>query len=184
MQTTNLFVELLLIGLGAAIWVALLGGLFGIDISVLRQFTGQNEFAWAAMAIGFLYILGIVTDRVADQLIDKQNRKLLNQVYEGNYEQLIKDRAFLFRESSPLVDNMAYGRSRMRICRGWVFNLIPILVLGDVYLIAFQVGFVKILFFNLFLLLLMYGFYFAWKKLTVKEYGKVKKISAILRDQE
>lgn len=182
MQTTNLFVELLLIGLGAAIWVLLLAGLFGISIQDLQALAGNNEVAWIGLAIGFLYVIGIVTDRIADHLMDKRNSKLLNSIYDNNYDQLVRDRAFLFKESSPLVDNMAYGRSRMRICRGWIFNLIPILILGNVYLISAGQHFVKVLFFNIFGVLLMFGFYFAWKKLTLKEYGKLRKISEILRN--
>ena len=182
MQTTNLFVELLLIGLGAAIWVLLLGNVFGVGLADLQQLSGKNEIAWTAMAIGFLYILGILTDRFADHLMDKRNRKLLNQVYGDDYDQLVKDRAFLFKESSPLVDNMAYGRSRMRICRGWILNLLPILILGNIHIIVGGNPFLKILFFNIFGLLLWYGFFFAWEKLTLKEYGKIKKISQILRN--
>jgi hypothetical protein len=30
----------------------------------------------------------------------------------------------------------------------------------------------------------MVGFYFAWKKLTTKEYGKVRRISQILRNEK
>lgn len=180
MQTTNLFVELLLIGFGAAVWMLQLLGFANIHFSDLTKIFPNQQIIWAGLAIAILYILGILTDRIADHLMDKRNRKLLMKVYEGDYDQLLKDRAFLFKKSSPIVENLAYGRSRMRICRGWLFNLIPIIILGNVQLIG-KISGVKVFFFNLFGLLFLFGFYFAWKKLTNKEYGKLKRTSEILR---
>lgn len=182
MQTTNLFVELLLIGFGAAIWLLQLLGFADIHFAEMAKQFPNQQIIWAGLAIAFLYILGILTDRIADHLMDKKNRKILLKIYDNDYEQLLKDRAFLFRESSPIVENLAYGRSRMRICRGWLFNLIPIIILGNIQLIG-NVSGLKIFFFNLFGILFLWGFYFAWRKLTTKEYGKLKRLGEILRKE-
>lgn len=183
MQTTNLFAELLLIGFGASIWLLQLLGFANIHFAELAKEFPNQQIVWAGLAIAILYILGILTDRIADHLMDKRNRKILMKIYENDYHQLLKDRAFLFKESSPIVENLAYGRSRMRICRGWLFNLVPIMILGNIHLIG-KISGMKVFFFNLFGLLFMVGFYFAWKKLTTKEYGKVRRISQILRNEK
>ena len=180
MQTTNLFVELLLIGFGAAVWMLQLLGFADIHFSDLTKTFPDQQIFWAGVGIAILYILGILTDRVADHLMDKKNRKILMKTYDGDYDQLLKDRAFLFKNSSTIVENLAYGRSRMRICRGWLFNLIPIIILGNIQLIG-KISVGKVFFFNLFGVLFLFGFYFAWRKLTKKEYAKLKRTSEILR---
>jgi hypothetical protein len=182
MQTTNLFVELLLIGFGAAIWLLQLLGFADIHFTDMAKEFPNQQIIWAGLAIAILYILGILTDRIADHLMDKRNRKILMKIYDNDYEQLLKDRTFLFKEASPLVEYLAYGRSRMRICRGWLFNLVPIIILGNIQMIG-KISGLKVFFFNLFGVLFLVGFYFAWRKLTAKEYGKVRRVSRILREE-
>ena len=67
MSTTNLFVELIVIGLGAAIWVTLLVlAALGLDTrTVLGLAENTVILAWTVPVV---YLLGIVTDRLADGL--------------------------------------------------------------------------------------------------------------------
>lgn len=185
MQTTNLFVELLLIGIGAALWIGLLFiSVFGIDPNSIVELTAKNQIMWAAIGIAVLYILGILVDRLADLVFDKKNKKIMHRYYE-NRKQLLIDRTMIYKETSPLVDNIAYGRSRMRICRGWIFNLVWIILFGNIVLAVSGAYYFKHYFlFNFCSLLLMLGFYFAWQNLVKKEYEKVKGIGEILRNKQ
>ena len=69
MATTALFVELVVIGFGAAIWVVLLAcSLFGSEWLAIRE---QLGVVLALPSIAFVYVLGIVSDRVIDGLFGK-----------------------------------------------------------------------------------------------------------------
>ena len=60
MQTTNLFVELLLIGFGAAVWMLQLLGFADIHFSDLTKTFPDQQIFWAGVGIAILYILGIL----------------------------------------------------------------------------------------------------------------------------
>ena len=67
MNTTNLFVELIVSGVGAAIWVCLLVLLlFDVDRSALVALSAMPVLAIPALAV--VYLLGILTDRLSDVL--------------------------------------------------------------------------------------------------------------------
>ena len=69
MSTTNLFVELIVIGIGAAIWVVLAAlAVFGYSWVPLDQVF--STFA-AAPFLGVVYVLGIILDRVADAVFER-----------------------------------------------------------------------------------------------------------------
>ena len=179
MQTTNLFVELLLIGIGAAIWIFFFLLFWGIDVQAILRFLGENQIIGAGFSIAILYILGIVTDRFADRLFDKEAKKHLNTYFES-YDDLLVGRVTLYQAASPLVENLNYGRSRMRICRGWLFNLILIFLLGNIYFLI-NTQWKLVAFLTVCCVVLGYGFYFAWKNLIKKEYSKIMKISKLLK---
>ena len=67
MNTTNLFVEVIVSGVGAAIWVCLLVLLlFDVDLSALVALSAMPVLAIPALAV--VYLLGILTDRLSDVL--------------------------------------------------------------------------------------------------------------------
>lgn len=68
MNTTSLFVELVVIGVGALAWVALLVlSVFGYDWVPLDPLLAA---AATVPLLSVVYVLGIVSDRVADLLFD------------------------------------------------------------------------------------------------------------------
>jgi hypothetical protein len=134
MSTTNLFVELIVIGLGAAIWVALLVlAALGLDHQTVRALADAPVIVAAAVPI--IYLLGIVTDRLADGLaqILRMERKRQTD-YPGGSAQYHKDRALVLAKSEAFGKLYEYSRSRQRICRGWALNSMLILVASYVYL--------------------------------------------------
>ncbi len=184
MNTTDLFVELIVIGVGATMWVALLVlSVFGYDWVPF-----DHLFALPSLLpiLAITYILGIVTDRLADGLFDAIWKSNLAQQFYGQDGDDYDDRRYIYLRSERLASLLEYGRSRLRICRGWCLNTLLILVCLDLFILRQVAGTsakVSILLFsNVALGLLIYGLWFSWRQLTVADYRKVKRQSAWLRD--
>jgi hypothetical protein len=183
MATTDLFVELVIIGMGTAMWLILLIlSVFGYEWVPL-----EKMFSLAALIpfLSVVYVLGIVIDRIADAIFDKLwRRSLLKKVY-GQEEKYLDDRRLIYIHPGRLGDLLEYGRSRLRICRGWTLNSVLILVSLDVFIwtrIAdadLRIG--LLIFCNLLLCLFAYGNWFSWRQLCLTYYRKAKAQSAFLR---
>ena len=69
MSTTNLFVELVVIGVGVFIWVVLfVFSVIGMD---WIRISDTLLISSAIPALAFIYVLGIVWDRFIDYLFDR-----------------------------------------------------------------------------------------------------------------
>lgn len=138
--------------------------------------------------LAITYILGIVSDRVADSLFDKiWKARLVKQFYPQDGDDY-DDRRYIYLRSERLAGLLEYGRSRLRICRGWTLNTLLILISLDLFILRQVTGLLNQLsifaFSNGLLLALSYGLWFSWKQLTLADYRKVKRQSAWLRSQE
>src|SRR3954453_23996190 len=100
MNTTNLIVELIVIGVGASIWVSLLIlALFGYT-----WIPGKDLLATPALilapGLAIVYLLGVVTDRLSDSLLGKLwSGKWMERTYGSNRSQYYRDRALIFHKS-------------------------------------------------------------------------------------
>jgi hypothetical protein len=139
MDTTAVFAEILVVGLEACVWIALLvGAFFGFDWARSEQLKG-----WAALvtiiAVASAYTLGIVMDRVFDSLYEwihpllEKVCKRLPKTPRGGVE-FGERRVRVLLHEGALVPFLEYQRSRQRIARATVFNLPLILACGDLYL--------------------------------------------------
>ena len=122
MNTTNLFVELIVIGIGT---------LFVLIFMILSVF-GYEWIPWdkitsSTMLIPLLsvtYLLGIIIDRLADQIYRKWNRKLRLNHFSSN-EEYHEARTYVYQFASErIISLFLYGRSRLRISRAWSLNCI------------------------------------------------------------
>jgi hypothetical protein len=122
MATTNLFVELIVIGVGAAGWVTLLIlGIFGVE-----TFPTITEAAYPVLFIllPLVYLLGIISDRGADFLFDKLFSSSLRNRYFEQTRDYQDARRLVLNSSGRLAGMHEYGRTRIRICRGWSLNAV------------------------------------------------------------
>lgn len=125
--TTHLFVELLVIGIGALAWLVLLGAaLFGYD---------PVDFSGRLLSLGALfptlavaYLFGILVDRVADWSLDFWDRKHREACFGADRDAYFEARRTLLMKAPALWGHLEYGRSRLRICRGWALNCLLLLV--------------------------------------------------------
>jgi hypothetical protein len=124
MNTTNLFVELVVIGVGAV---------FSFGLILLTLF-GYDWIAWekitsSVMIIPFLsitYAIGIVVDRLADRLYFNYNKKLRLQVFPDNGDvHFHSARTYVYNYCSDSIFSwFSYLTSRLRISRAWSLNCI------------------------------------------------------------
>ncbi|GJM31029.1 MAG: hypothetical protein DHS20C18_00300 [Saprospiraceae bacterium] len=182
MKTTSLFVELIVIGIGATLGISLLLlAVFDSNLEILGAFAKINSLLLTAIGIAIVYPIGIIIDRVADRMLSRSTTAIRKKVFSDR-EFVLAGIVDIYTNSSPLVDMIEYGRSRMRICRGWLIDVVLIFIGGNVYLVAAKsAGFEEALLFSLFCVLLWCGFYFAWQNLTFKGFEKISGISQILR---
>ncbi|MGB7876110.1 MAG: hypothetical protein WBL25_17135 [Anaerolineales bacterium] len=183
MGTTDLFVELIVIGIGAMIWVVLATfSIFGYGWAPLDQL-----FSVSAIIpfLSIVYIFGIITDRIADILVDAfWTPKLLKKHYSSS-KLAREDRRLLYSNNEYLSNLLEYGRSRLRICRGWAFNTILIIIASN-FFVATQVS-NNVLKTNLFiwlnLLLSFVAFFswYSWYQLTDTQYRRLKGDAKFLR---
>lgn len=186
MSTTTLFVELVVVGVGALAWVCLLllAGLGHEWVPVDKLFSPSATVPVLAL----VYLLGIVTDRVADTVLGplwaKGNRE---RVYGKDDHAYVVDKMLVL--SVPQFSRLfEYNKSLQRICRGWTFNAIAILVsLHALLWLRYGVTALTLRVAALgssFLLLLACGCWFSARRLNAVQYRKVKEEAATLRARE
>ena len=183
MSTTELFVEILVIGVGAGIWLTVLVlSLFGRSIASLDQLVSIPALL---PIIAIIYVLGILTDRVSDILFDRLFVAAIRRKHYSEVKQEFDDRRTILVYSERLSQLLEYGRSKLRIVRGWALNFLLLLISLNLFL-ATQIMDnplrTRISFFgNTLLLLLSFLCWYAWRSLIDTEYRKIKEQSEFLR---
>jgi hypothetical protein len=131
MNTTSLFVELVIIGVGGACWLALaVLSVFGYDWVP----TGKIDALPAILAVlAPVYVLGIVIDRLGGFLFQGWDRRLRQKHFPkaGDYQ---RARTVVFDQSQSLREWFQYSRSRLRICRGWTVNALLCLLTANLFI--------------------------------------------------
>lgn len=129
METTQLYIELIIIGLEGFIWMCtfLVDIIGNKAISVLTNIIGN--FSSSLLLIGILYVIGILIDRFADIIFQKK-------------ENAIRNKSGLQAKSSILVwkkydaeKYAEYSRTRVRILRASILNLPMISISFILYVI-------------------------------------------------
>ena len=120
MGTTQLFVELLVIGLGAVIWVSLLADIVA---------GGQIRFGDLWMDKGLLlplvataYALGLVLDRLVWSIFAPMERRCECECLRSLPEPRHRLERAVAKGDEASANDLKYNRSRLRICRAWTVN--------------------------------------------------------------
>ena len=138
MTSTAIFAEILVVGLQATVWVALLclliADLNGVHVGGITARLGALK-EWATLittfVIGFAYTLGIIVDRIADSLWSWINDALRSEAGEANKKpgpSVPKKRLQIMSRDEGLTKFLEYVRSRMRIARSTSLNLVLIMI--------------------------------------------------------
>ena len=182
MNTTNLFVELIVIGAGVFIWVVLL--VFSFVGFNLESIDNTLLLGSAIPVMALIYVSGIISDRFADNIFGKLWGDALRTRYFNSNGDYYNARRNILTNSESLSELLEYGRSRLRICRGWSINALLIgLALnlfiwrqGETLPQAFEISLIG----TCVCLALSIGSWYSWRNLTEVEYRKIKDQSEYL----
>ena len=182
MNTTDLFVEILVIGVGALIWITLLIlGIFGYPVMVEQLLSIPALLPISAL----VYVLGIITDRIADVIFDRLFVNSIRKKFYPDVKQDFNDRRIILVYSEPLSRLLEYGRSRLRIVRGWTLNFLLILITFNVFVQARVTDNLLranlLTFGNILLALLTFLSFYSWNSFVRTEFRKVKEQAAFLK---
>ena len=143
MSTTALFVEVLIAGIEAFVWLSLLflivAGSGTISLTCLSTAISKigDVKGWETLVSVFLlanaYVLGVIVDRFADWTYRKFEKsafgKWINSVWGGGSyyfgfpASIDEMRLQVLKDNKSLAEFFDYQRSRARIARATVFNL-------------------------------------------------------------
>lgn len=134
MATTQLFAELLIIGIGVAIWLAFLVS------AVLRvQWIGavpEISVSHLSALLGVAYVLGILVDRAAYSIFRNMERKHRESVFADCPTPSVDDKErYILVNSSSLREQILYNRSRLRISRSWILNFALIGIFSGIWMV-------------------------------------------------
>ena len=143
METTTLYVELLIIGFEVCIWLGLLLAKF-TNASQLALPTELTDFSLLVtlLVFGLAYLLGIVCDKIGHFFFGAQ-RNYLEHVLKGDVSDLVAREkrmdhrqiyARLMVKEGRVASEVLYGRSKVRILRTSVINVPLIAVAAAVFL--------------------------------------------------
>jgi 8-oxo-dGTP pyrophosphatase MutT (NUDIX family) len=117
MATTALVTEILIVGLEAEAWLTLFVlAVFGTDWVELDALRGWEALV-TILVLAVAYVLGIVVDRLADTAF--------RWVRGPDQPGFARKRLEVLHASSGMSPFVEYQRSRLRVARGTLFNLVP-----------------------------------------------------------
>ncbi len=137
MKTTNLFVELVVVGTGAALFVVLLlFTFFGAQPWLYQGISKSDDVASIIPVLSLIYVLGIVVDKVAYRLFKNTEDHLRSNMFKvestepdklkGYYD--ARHHLFTSPNTTAAIEAFEFGRSKIRICRGWTVNSVLIIL--------------------------------------------------------
>jgi len=176
MGTTLLFAELLIIGAEVGLWFFIL--IYAILGEHLLGFLQTaHDFEWQTLItvilLGIFYVLGIMFDRLADNLFHGWSRILRNKIIPNAKLPLGVMRFELGRDNTSLDRQLEYTRSRIRITRASSLNFVITTILFETLLLTriqdINTGEVWIYSISILLLgaLLSSLAVFSWRRLTI-----------------
>jgi len=122
MNTTNIFVELVVVGFHTLIWIGVLvlafvPGYRNLDLE--KVLTVNLALPILAMA----YILGILVDRITDSLFFAHDLKMRQIEHkQADLPSFLSMRYYILYKSNDIYAQLEYSRSRLRIARASVLN--------------------------------------------------------------
>jgi hypothetical protein len=187
LSTTDLFVELVVIGTGPVVWLAVL------ILSVLGYNWIPYDETIALLALlpllSVAYVLGIVVDRLADSLFGVWDKPLRRSAFPDNAEYRSARTYIYIHATETIIGLFEYGRSRLRISRAWSLNWAllaigaPILVWTRFRWLPFGTRVAVSIGCFVVCGLGAITTWFVWRKLAVSDYKRLAETYALLREE-
>ena len=138
MNTTMLFVELLIIGLEGGIWLLFLVlSILGTN-GVPKAYATIKEAQALTIAITLpiLYVIGILLDRCADRLFKAKEKEIERDIVGKSSVTVPVMRFSLGTENDFLNQQLEYTRTRMRIVRASSLNFVLIALNSSIFILT------------------------------------------------
>lgn len=191
MSTTTLFVELLIVGFQAIVWIIFLVATV-IGPQCFQQLAIGFSIAGTPITMAFIavgYFLGVILDEFYESLIDPWAKRLRKKCNEKGLPEMWDIQAFIFTKSNTATMRLEYIRSRIRIVRSSVFNLTFIIVFSILYYcirltpeIPWRTG--AIIFTSVAGLVIVPITIFVYRRLVIFYWGRAKSIYKSLHEKE
>ena len=137
MSSTALFIEILITGLEAVVWLGfLLGCLFGIRWFVFISTSFEVAQALSTtFLIGNIYVIGIIIEEVSDALFEPWSDRLKASLNKGGMSNYNKIQDHVYSHYSIKGDDqLGYMRSRRRILRASAFNIGLTIIFSTIFI--------------------------------------------------
>lgn len=168
MSTTAIFAEILIIGLQATVWIALLVLSFLPKGSINPGALDGWEALTTVFVLAAAYTLGIVVDRIADSAYGRL-RKIWDKEEKGKRKKNLPDVSIMRLRVMEKEDGKArfidYQRSRLRVARATVLNVALVFLTGVFYLGRADMSKPAIATFSVALLIVLVGSLFAAERI-------------------
>ncbi|MCI5211720.1 MAG: hypothetical protein D3910_23725 [Candidatus Electrothrix sp. ATG2] len=127
MSTTQLFAELLIIGIGVMAWIILLLACIpSKDLNILSSISILAGIPFLALS----YVLGILQDRFSYRIFrhkkDRIKKSILGKIEEIERIKPCQLERVVTEQSANFMRKVEYNRSRLRIARSWSVNFLLI----------------------------------------------------------
>lgn len=171
MKTTEIIVELVVIGLGPLAMV--LAFAVSADIPIV-EIGPPNAVYSLLMALSFCYVLGIIFDRVADSIFSNAEDKVRRSMF-SSVEEFQIARSLVNKNSEHIAGWGEYGRIRLRVARGWALNsaLMACALPAMEFVYGRQASPIDSKYYLPFLALLFVGCLYSWRRLARGEVRRV-----------
>lgn len=170
MSTTAIFAEILIIGLQATVWIALLVLSFLPKGSINPGALDGWEALTTVFVLAAAYTLGIVVDRIADSAYGRL-RKIWDKEEKGkgkrkkNLPDVSIMRLRVMEKEDGKARFIDYQRSRLRVARATVLNVALVFLTGVYYLGRADMSKPAIATFSVALLIVLAGSLFAAERI-------------------
>lgn len=128
--STAMFIEVLVVGIGALYWVGLLTYIFAPNLAV--EASRVPDPILVASTLSIAYVMGITTDRLCDRLMSRWSTRVREHFFKTQ-RQYVTARIRLAQIPFAAA-NYNYARSRIRVCRGWCLNTLLITASSDIFI--------------------------------------------------
>ena len=130
MSITTLYAELVVVGTGALLFIALAFYAFSGDLSWVTKFPTSALSATIILIpiLSVIYLLGIIISNVSFRMFARFELYLQKHwLADLDYEQ-VRNELYTSRDAQNLVHDFEFRRSKVRICRGWYLDSLLIIV--------------------------------------------------------
>ena len=181
MSTTDLYAELLITGTGTVIWLGFLAAAF-VRPS-LQDLVSNTNLLTLAPIIGVAYVLGIIVDRLGYSIFAGPEKRLRSRTFGEESSPLFSEKThFILTHSDELSRQMAYNRSRLRVCRAWSLNFFLMGVTAGIW--VYSANMVSLLPLPLISMGLGVAALITWRKLAIDYYRNVQSSYAFLKVED